>query len=54
LTGVGVGEFAELQINQDKAAEAPVEEEKIDAVPLMADSQALLPRDEGKVVPQFK
>jgi hypothetical protein len=42
LPGVGVGELAELQVDDDQAAEFAVEEQEVDPVPLVADAEPLL------------
>ena len=41
LAGVGVGELAELQVDDDQAAELAVEEEEVDAIPFVADAKSL-------------
>ena len=50
LAGIGVGELADLEVDDHQAPEAAVEEQQIDAEPLVADAQAPLAADEGKVV----
>jgi hypothetical protein len=54
LAGVGIGELAELQIDDDQAAELAVEEEQVDSIPLVADAQPFLPADKRKVAAQFQ
>ena len=54
LPGIGVGEFADFQIDDDEAPESPVEEQQVDAIPLVADPQPLLPGDEGELIPQLQ
>ena len=54
LAGVGVRELAELEVDDDQAAQAPVEEEQVDPVPLVADAQAPLPADEGEVAAELE
>lgn len=54
LAGVGVGELADLQVDDDEAAQAAVEEQQINAEPLVPDAQAPLPADEGEVAAQFE
>ena len=54
LAGVGVGELAELQIEEDQAAQAAMEEEQVHAIPVVADAQAALAADEGEVVAEFE
>ncbi len=52
LPRVRVGEPPELQIDDDEAAETPVEEEEIDAVP--HDTEAALATDEGEVAAELE
>ena len=47
-------ELAKFQIDQNKASQATMEEQQIDAIPLVANSQALLPSYEREVAPQFE
>ena len=54
LAGVGVGEGAELEINDDEAAQAAVEEEEVHAIPDIADAEAALASDEGEVAAEFE
>ena len=42
LSGVGVGEFADFQVDHHETSEAPVEEQQVNPVPLAADSQPSL------------
>ena len=54
LPRVGVGELADLQVDDDQAAQAAVEEEQVDPIPLVADPQTLLTPDEGEVAAEFE
>ena len=49
LAGVGVGELAALEIDDDKATEFAMKEEQIDAIPFVADTEAALPADESEI-----
>jgi hypothetical protein len=49
LSGVGVGEFADLQVDDDEAAQFAMKEEKIDAIPFAADPQPTLPSDKSEI-----
>jgi hypothetical protein len=51
LAGVGVGELAELEVDDDQAAELAVE--KIEPIPLVADAEPFLPADKREVAAQF-
>jgi hypothetical protein len=51
---VGVGEFADLQVDDDQAAQPAVEQQQVHPVPLAADADALLAGDEGEARPQFQ
>ncbi len=39
LAYIGMGQGAELQVDDDEAAQAPVEEQQIDAIPSLVDAQ---------------
>jgi hypothetical protein len=54
LAGVGVREAIELQVDQDEAAQAPVEKEEVDAIRLVADPHAPLANDEAEVRAEFQ
>jgi hypothetical protein len=54
LSGVGMTEPADLQIDHDERLEASMEEKKIDAVPLVVDPQPPLTTDKCEVVTQLK
>jgi hypothetical protein len=53
LSGVGVRELAELQVDDDQATKAPMKEEQIDAIPFIADAQSMLAADECEVAAQI-
>ena len=54
LPGVGVGEAAELEIDQHYATQAAVVEDLIHPVPLVPNTQALLAPDEAEVAAEFQ
>jgi hypothetical protein len=54
LTGVGVVEGAELEVYDDEAAQAAVEEDEVHAIPRAADAEAALASDEGEVAAEFE
>ena len=54
LAGVGVGELADLQIDDDEAAQFAVKEKEIDAIPFPADPQPALAADESKIASQLE
>ena len=54
LTGVSVGELAKLQIDDHQTTQAPVEEQQINAIPLVTDAQPPLPSNEAEVAAQFQ
>ena len=54
LACVGVSEFANLKVDDDERFQAPVKEQQVNAIPLVADAQPPLPANEGKVVAQFQ
>ena len=54
LAHVGVDESAKLEINNHQTTQPPVEKQQVHAKPFVADSQPLLPSDEGKLVAEFE
>ena len=54
LAGVGVGKSAELQIDEDQAAESSMKKEQVHAVPIVADPKSLLAGHESKIVAKFE
>src|SRR5437899_778669 len=54
LAGIGVGELADLEVDDDQAPEPAVEEEEVDPVPLVTDAQAALAADEGELAAEFQ
>ena len=54
LSCVGVRELPEFEIDDHETPEAPVEEEQVDPVPLVADAESSLASDEGEVATQFQ
>ena len=53
LPSVGVRKLPQLEVYDDEAAEAAMEEQQIDAVPLVIDTQSSLATDEGEVPAEF-
>jgi len=49
LPGVGRGEGPDLEVDDHQAAQPPVEEDQVHAIPGIAHPQALLPADEAEV-----
>ncbi len=47
-------ECSKFEVRQHEAAQAAVEEEQVDLVPLRSDAHAALPVDEREVTPQFQ
>ena len=54
LSGVGVAELADLEVDDDEALQTPMEEQQVDAEPRVVDSQSALATDEGEVVAEFQ
>jgi hypothetical protein len=54
LAGIGVGELADLEVDDDQAAEATVKEEEVDSIPLVADAEAALAADEGELAAELE
>ena len=54
LPRVGVAELAELQVEDDQAAEPAVEQDEVHAVPLVADAYAPLAGHEGEGIAHFQ
>ena len=54
LSGIRMGEFSEFEVYYYKTAQTAVEEEKINAVPFIANTQTPLPSDESKIAAKFK
>src|SRR5450759_4054543 len=54
LTGIGMRELADLQINDHKAPQFAVKEKEIDAIPFAADSKPALATDESKVAAELE
>ena len=54
LPGIGMGETAELQIENHEAAQAAVKEEQIHPIPFVVDAQPPLASDEGEVAAEFQ
>ena len=53
LAGVGVGEPATLEIDDDEASELAMKEQQIDAIPFVADAEAALPADESEIAAEL-
>lgn len=54
LAGVGVAELANLQVGQEQAPQAAMEENKIDAKPIVIEAKPPLATDKGEIVAQFQ
>ena len=54
LPGIGMSEFAELQVDHHQTPQLAMEEEQIDAIPFIADAQASLPSDEREIAAEFQ
>ncbi len=54
LAYVRMGQAAQLQVDDDQAAQPPVEKQKIHSIPRLVDAQATLPADEGESFAQLK
>ena len=52
LSGVGVGEFADLQVDDHQTSQATMEKEQVHPIPFVADAQTLLPADEAEIAAQ--
>src|SRR5882724_11972592 len=49
-----MGEFSNLQIDDDQTTKTAVKEQQVDAVPLIADPQPPLPGKEGELAAEFQ
>ena len=54
LSGVGVGEGPDLQVDDHEASQAAVKEQQVHPVPLTAHAQPPLPAHEAEVISQFQ
>src|SRR6266436_4985879 len=54
LAGIGMGELADLQIDDDEAAQFAVKEKEIDAIPFPANAQPALAADKSKIASQIE
>ena len=54
LAGIGVGEPAALEIDDDEAAELAMKEQQIDAIPFVADPETALASNESKIAAQLQ
>lgn len=54
LTSVGVPEAANFQVNDDQAAQAPMEENEIDTEPCVIQPQTALTPKESEVIAKFQ
>jgi hypothetical protein len=53
LSGIGVRELAELEVDDDEASESSVEEQQIDTIPLVPHTQSVLAPDKGEIAPEL-
>ena len=49
-----MGEPAKFEVDENEAAQPPVEEKEVDSIPLISDPQPFLACQEGEVVPEFE
>ena len=54
LPRIGMCEAADLQVDDHQAAQASVEQQQVNAEPLVIDAQTALPSDERKVATEFQ
>src|ERR1035441_2027652 len=54
LSDVGVNQRTDLQVNDDQAAQPPMEEHQVHTKPLMADPQPFLSANKCKLVAEFE
>ena len=54
LPRIGMRELAELEVDDDEAAESPVEEEQVDPIPLVSDPEPPLAAGKGEVASQLE
>lgn len=54
LPHIGMGQATQLQVDDDQAAQLAMEEQQIDPIPGLVDTQPALPPDEGEAFPQFQ
>jgi hypothetical protein len=54
LSGIGVSEFPDFQIDDDQAEQPAMKEQQLDAISLIAHGQTSLPCQEGEVAAQFE
>lgn len=54
LAGIGMREAADLHVDDHQAAQAPVEQQQVNAEPLVIDAQTALPADEREVATELQ
>ena len=54
LTGIGVREFAELEVDNDAASEPSVEKQQINPIPLVPDTQSVLAPHKGEIASELE
>ena len=54
LSGIGVGKFADFQVDHHQTPQPPVKEQQVNSVPLAADSQPSLSAYETEVSAEFQ
>jgi len=54
LAGIGVAELANLQVGQEQATQAAMEEDEIDAKPVVVEAKPPLTANEGEIVAQLQ
>jgi hypothetical protein len=54
LAGVGVAEFSNLQVGQEQAPQPAMEENEIDAKPVVVEAEPTLTAHECKIIAQLQ
>src|SRR5579863_4115485 len=54
LPGVGMGEFSELEVDENQTSKPTVKEQEVHPVPFVTDPQTFLPGHEREIVAEFK
>ena len=54
LSGIGVAEAPDFEVDDDQTAKPAVKEEQVNALPFVSDPEPPLAADEGELVPEFE
>ena len=54
LTGIRMGEFSDLEVDDNERLEAAMEKQQIDAIPLVTDAKPALSANESEVIAKLK